>query len=228
MNINIQGHGIELTAPLKEYANKKIGKLDEFFNNIIKAEVVLDARSIKSAEKCHVAEVSMWVGGKKVIRASEAGRDMYAAIDLVVDELKPQLKKHKEKHYKEKRREGEIIKKLSREYNTDDEPIEGGKVIKRTRYEIKNMTREEAKAELKLLGYEFIVFRNVENGEVTMLQGKKFIDSESVSELNSDDAAQNIKKGRKKVLAFINSDTNQLNILYKQNSGNFGLIEPSI
>lgn len=226
MHINIQGHGIELTPPLKEYAEKKIGKLDEFFNKIIKAEIVLDARKIKSSEKCHVAEVNLWVGGKKVISATEAGRDMYAAIDLVVEELKPQLKKHKGKHNKEKRREGEKIKRLSREYNPEVGLSEDEQAIEKARCEIKNMTREEAKAELKLLKQDFIVFRNVENAEITMLSGRSFVDSSSANELNRDDAAKSIKKGSKKVLAFINPETNQLNVLYKRNSGNFGLIEP--
>ncbi|NQU16584.1 MAG: ribosome-associated translation inhibitor RaiA [Candidatus Saganbacteria bacterium] len=228
MIINIQGHGINLTPPLKEYAGKKIAKLDEFFNNIIKAEVILDARSIKAAIRSHVAEVSLWVGGKKVIRASEAGQDMYAAIDLVSEELKSQLKKHKEKHIQEKRRQGKKFKKLSREYNVDEEEEqEGPKIVKRPNFEIKTMTREEAKAELKLLGLEFIVFRNAEDGEATVLYGRKFVDGSTASELSADDAAAKFKKGKRKLLPFFNSETNQLNILYKINSGDFGLIEPS-
>ena len=227
MNINIQGHGLDLTPPLKDYVNKKIGKLDEFFNNVIKAEVILDARNIKDLERSHVAEVSMWVGGKKVIRATEAASDMYAAIDLVSEELKVQLKKHKEKHVQERRHEGERIKRMTREYNPELEPIEGPQIIKRSNFEIKNMSRKEAKDELKLLKQDFILFRNVDNGEVTILYGKKFIDSSEASPLDKDEAAKSLNKGKKKLLAFLNAETNQLNVLYKQNSGNFGLIEPS-
>lgn len=120
MHMNIQGHGITLTPALKEYASKKIGKLDEFFKNIIKGEVILDARNIKSAQKSHVAEVCLWVGGKKVVRAIEAAADMYSAIDLVLEELKVQLKKHKEKHVQEQRRGGEKIKKMNREYPPEE------------------------------------------------------------------------------------------------------------
>lgn len=104
MQIKIQGHGMELTPALKAYAEKKIGKLDEFFSNIIKAEIILDDRHSRDSKKRQVAEVSMWLAGKKVIRATEAGEDMYAAIDLVAEELKQQLKKFKDKHVKNKRR----------------------------------------------------------------------------------------------------------------------------
>lgn len=116
MQIKIQGHGMDLTPALKAYAEKKIGKLDEFFSNIIKAEIILDDRHIRDSKRRQVAEVSMWVAGKKVIRATEAGEDMYAAIDLVSEELKQQLKKFKDKHVKNKRREAEEIKRELRTF----------------------------------------------------------------------------------------------------------------
>lgn len=228
MLINIQGHGFDLTGPLKDYADKKIGKLDEFFNNIIKADIILDARDIKSAVRSHVAEVSLWVGGKKVIRAAEAGQDMYAAIDLVFEELKIQLKKHKEKHIQEKRRDGEKFKKMTREYNPETEQEEGTGIVKKNKLEVKNMTREEAIEELKLFSQDFLVFRNVETGDINMVQGKRITGPSKLSALEAGQAVKTLKKSRKKVFAFLNSSTNQMNVLYKRNSGNLGLIEPSL
>ena len=76
--------------------------------------IVLDVRKINDLKRSQVAEVSMWVSGKKVIRATEAGEDMYAAIDLVYEELKRQLVKHKDKHVKENRRVAEKFKENQR------------------------------------------------------------------------------------------------------------------
>jgi len=115
MEITVQGHGLELTDPLREYAIKKIGKVKEFFNDIIKVQVVLDLRDHSDINRSHVAEVTLWAAGKKVIHASEAGKDMYAAIDLVSQEIDRQVKKHKEKHTDEIRRSGEKIKQAMRE-----------------------------------------------------------------------------------------------------------------
>ncbi|OGC07551.1 ribosomal subunit interface protein [candidate division WOR-1 bacterium RIFOXYD2_FULL_36_8] len=114
MQMNIQGHGIELTSPLSQYATKKLEKLQEFYKNIIKMMVVLDVRKNKDIKNSHVADVSIWVSGKKVVHASEVGEDMYAAIDLVYEELKRQLVRHKEKHMKETRRVAEKLKERQR------------------------------------------------------------------------------------------------------------------
>lgn len=114
MQINIQGHHTVLTGPLREYAEKKITKLQEFFSNIQKITVMLDARQNLDTKRSQVAEVSIWAAGKKLIRATEAGQDMYAAIDLVFEELKKQLVRHKEKHVKEVRRAAEKLKEIAR------------------------------------------------------------------------------------------------------------------
>lgn len=114
MQITIQGHKVELTEPLKEYAIKKLSKLQEFYQNIQKIEIILDVRDLSDPKRSQVAEVSVWLAGKKVVRATEAGENMYAAIDLVLEELKIQVIRHKEKHTHEARRAAEKAKELSR------------------------------------------------------------------------------------------------------------------
>lgn len=228
MQVNIQGHGIELTSYLRDYTHKKIGKLTEFFQNIQKAMVVLDYRKIDDLTRSHVAEVSLWVAGKKVIRATEAGQDMYAAIDLVCDELKRQLKKHKEKHVKERRREAEKIKELSRSIppviTSPIEPV----VVKAKKFDISNMQPEEAKEEMKLLSHSFFVFRNAVSGEINVLYKDKIYEPSMVNILSEKEAVKKIKGDDTSIVIFRNSDTHEINVLYKRRSGNFGLIEPAI
>ena len=228
MQVNIQGHGLELTEPLKVYASKKVNKLQEFFNNIMKADIILDARKIEDSARSHVAEVNIWVARKKVIRASEAGQDMYAAIDLVFDELKRQLKKHKDKLIHEKRREGEKIKKTIRSFKPEIITPSEPQIVQRRNFNIVSMTKEEALEEQKLLDQEFIVFRNIENGEACLLYKNEFIDSSNIKPLSHKDAAETLKNSEKAVIGYLNPLTNQINILYKRLSGNFGLIEPSL
>lgn len=113
MQIKISGHGIEVTPALRDYVQQKTAKLEEFFNSIQKVEVVLDARQIYDAERRQVAEVRAWLAGKKIIQAKEGGKDMYAAIDLVMQEVKKQIEKHKEKLGHEKIRKTRKWKILS-------------------------------------------------------------------------------------------------------------------
>lgn len=229
MQINIQGHNVELTQPLKEYAIKKIGKLQDYYNNIQKIEIILDVRPIDDFKRSQVAEVSAWLAGKKVIRATEAGENMYAAIDLVYDELKRQVIKHKDRHIKEKRRLSEKIKEISRKAINFIIPRPNQETIARRKmFDIKNMTSEEALNEKNSLGHEFFVFRNAETGELNVLHKEKTINPDEVQSLSEVEAVSELKKKNMNFLPFINPDTNEINVLYKKKSGNLGLIEPAI
>ncbi|MFA6432091.1 MAG: ribosome-associated translation inhibitor RaiA [Candidatus Margulisiibacteriota bacterium] len=113
MQIVLSGHGIEVTESIRLYVHEKIGKLEEFFHNIQKVEVILDLRANADPEKRNVVEIRAWLAGNKVVQALEAAVDMYAAFDLVLEEAKHQVQKHKEKHLKEDRKlAGEFKRKM--------------------------------------------------------------------------------------------------------------------
>jgi putative sigma-54 modulation protein len=123
MQINISGHGLEVSAPLRDYVQEKVSKLEEYFKNIQKVEVVLDARSIDNVDKRQVAEIRAWMAGLKMVQAKEAGRDMYAAVDMALDETKRQIEKHKEKLGHEKIRKSRKWKLLSRLFGNRDQEL---------------------------------------------------------------------------------------------------------
>jgi len=104
VEINIRGKGIELTEALKDYAQKKIHKVEHFFHNIQQIDIELEVDKIREQVESQVAKATVWMSGKAV-HASEASSDMYAAIDLLIDKLDKQVKKFKEKIIQEKRRE---------------------------------------------------------------------------------------------------------------------------
>ena len=111
MEIKITGKHMDITPAIRDYAQKKVVKLEEFYNNIIKVEVVLEASKIENLDKAQVAEIRAWLAGKKVIQAIEGARDIYAAIDLALDEAKRQVQKFKEKHKTKQRRHASEIKR---------------------------------------------------------------------------------------------------------------------
>jgi len=228
MQINIQGHGLELSQPLRDYAVKKIGKLTEFFKNIQKIAIVLDARDIDEFRKGQVAEVTLWASGKKVIRATESGQDMYAAIDEVFAELTRQVKKHKEKRVHEVRREAEKFKQLTRTFKPQATPSAEPQLVKLKRFNISAMTQTEAAAEQTKLGHDFFLFRNAETGEINVLHENNVIDPSHTEKLTEEEAARRLLGEKIIFLAFTNAASNELNILYKRKSGNLGLIEPTL
>lgn len=91
MQIQFTGHGLEITPPLKTYAQKKLDKLERHFEKIMSINVVFHVEKQRQ-----IAEATILIT-KGEVHASSESDNMYAAIDDLVDKLDRQLLKHKEK-----------------------------------------------------------------------------------------------------------------------------------
>jgi len=92
MQLNITGHHVDLTPPLKAYIEEKFEKIHRHFSNITNVHVTLtiDKKFQQKAE----ARINLAKG--EIIAESESV-DMYAAIDALIEKLDRQVIKHKEK-----------------------------------------------------------------------------------------------------------------------------------
>lgn len=93
MNINLTGHQVEITEALRQFVNDKFEKINRHFDRITKISVVLEIEKL-----FQVAEATIHVPGGDIHAKAEA-EDLYSAIDLLIDKLERQLKKHKDKLY---------------------------------------------------------------------------------------------------------------------------------
>ncbi len=91
MQINLTGHHVDITEPLRNYVTEKMKRLERHFDHVTNAHVVLSVEKLR-----HKAEATMHLAGNDLF-ADNTEEDMYAAIDGLVDKLDRQLKKHKEK-----------------------------------------------------------------------------------------------------------------------------------
>ncbi|MDH3527030.1 MAG: ribosome-associated translation inhibitor RaiA [Gammaproteobacteria bacterium] len=102
MQINLTGHHVDLTSPLRDYVTNKMERLERHFDNVTDIHVILSVEKLR-----HKAEATLQVsGGRLYADATEEG--MYAAIDSLTDKLDRQVKKHKEKITDHHRNEGSI------------------------------------------------------------------------------------------------------------------------
>ena len=92
MQLNITGHHLVVTPPLKEYVETKFERLQRHFDQITTTHVILSID--KLVQK---AEASIHIAGGDLFAHAES-EDMYAAIDALTDKLDRQLIKHKQKH----------------------------------------------------------------------------------------------------------------------------------
>lgn len=91
MNLTISGHHLELTAPIRAYAQEKMKRLERHFDHLLSAQVILSVE--KERQK---AEATVHCSGA-TLHAEAVDTDLYAAIDLLADKLDQQTRKHKDK-----------------------------------------------------------------------------------------------------------------------------------
>ena len=92
MNLNISGHHLDLTPPLREYVTTKLKRIERHFDHLINADVILSVEKLR-----HKAEATVHASGADLHAEAVVEADMYAAIDCLVDKLDQQTRKHKEK-----------------------------------------------------------------------------------------------------------------------------------
>ena len=100
MQLNLTGHHIDITTPLRGYVNEKFERLSRHFDHVLNGHVILTVEKLQQR-----AEATLHVSGSD-IHAHASKEDMYAAIDALVDKLDRQVIKHKEKIKNHHRREG--------------------------------------------------------------------------------------------------------------------------
>ena len=91
MQLSVTGHHIEITDSLRSYVGTKLAKIERHFDHMTDIHCVLTVEKLQ-----HKAEATIHVGGG-TIHAEQTEPNMYAAIDILVDKLDRQVKKHKEK-----------------------------------------------------------------------------------------------------------------------------------
>src|SRR5690606_1639036 len=104
MRFNIRGENIEITAALRDYVEKKVGRLERYFETDITSDVNVTMKVIKDQ---HSVEVTIPMP-KLLLRAEETSLDMYASIDLVVEKLERQIRKHKTRVNRKYKTEGSL------------------------------------------------------------------------------------------------------------------------
>lgn len=160
MNINVRGKNVEVTDALKEYVEKRLGKLDKYFVDLKEANVTL---VVEKAD--HRVEVTIPVSGM-ILRGEETTGDMYSSIDLVMDKLERQLEKYKSRLSRKIR-----MVDVKPEVVTDI--VDDASVIKTKRFAVKPMPVDEAVMQMNLIGHSFFVFSNAETEEVNVVYRRK-------------------------------------------------------
>lgn len=163
MRFTITGKNITLTDALKNTVEKKLSKLDKYFNPNVEVHATLSVQ-----KNNQIIEVTIPFNGI-ILRGEESTQDMYTSIDNVLEKLEKQIIKHKTRIERQVH-DGTIrFKDLPAYEEADNEP----KIVRTKRFAMKPMDAEEAVLQMELLGHSFFVFKDAESNEVNVVYKRK-------------------------------------------------------
>jgi putative sigma-54 modulation protein len=168
MKYNVRGQHIQVTDALRDYVEKKLSRLERYFEAPINTSETTVTLSVTKGK--HAVEVTIPLPGV-MLRAEEKKDDMYASIDLVVDKLERQIRKHKTKVNRKFRNESGIrtlFKDDSAPVRVLDEE-DDLEVVRTKRFTLKPMDVEEAILQMNMVGHSFFMFANSATSEVNVV-----------------------------------------------------------
>ncbi len=171
MDLSIKGKNLEVTDRLQDYVEKKVGKLDRYLPSISEAWVELSMEETKAAQDRQVCQVTVRSNGT-ILRAEERSDDIFASIDAVLDKMYRQIARYKGKRKNRWRGANAPLEPLpvDLEEELEEEP---SRIVRFKRFPMVPMGPEEAVEQMELLGHDFFVFYNAEEGQINVLYRRK-------------------------------------------------------
>ncbi|MFD2830258.1 ribosome hibernation-promoting factor, HPF/YfiA family [Corticicoccus populi] len=172
----IRGENIEVTDAIRNFVEEKVGKLERYFNDVPNTHAHVNVKTYNNK----MGKVEITIPMKDItLRAEERHDDLYAAVDLNIDKLERQIRKHKTKinrKFREKNPEAELFAALAQEEleendtNGDDSGIE---IVRSKEFQLKPMDSEEAVLQMNMLGHDFFVFNDRETEGTSIVYRRK-------------------------------------------------------
>lgn len=170
MELELQVRHFDLTDTVRDYVERKVGRLDRYLPDLRATRVELARGVRRSQGEVYTAQMTSWVDSA-ILRAEEMNSDVFAAIDLAADKLYRQIERYKGKRQDRRHdRRAEAMEEMAMaEADTEPEPV----IARRKRFPIIPMSEDEAAEQLSLLGHDFFLYLNPDTGSMNVLYRRK-------------------------------------------------------
>jgi len=168
MNIVVRGKQFKVTDALREYAIKRVKKLEKYSDDFTEVLVMLSVE--KGRQR---VEVTAPLNGF-LLRGEEETIDMYSSVDLVVEKLERQMEKYRKK-LNRRRARGLRDQDVSpgTEGPNEDESLEQDAIVRTKKVQTKPMLVDEAVMQMNMIGHNFYMFINAESGQMNVVYCRK-------------------------------------------------------
>ena len=162
MKISYMGKKTTIKDSFKNYAEKRLKKLEKFFDDDPTATIIVTNENEKETVEVTIKSRGMF------FRAEKVSDDRQISLDMVVDVLQSQIVRNKDRLEKRYKGAPAPFSELP-----DEEPQEMDALVRTKKFPVGVMDVEEAILQMNLLGHEFFMFRNGETGEINVVYRRK-------------------------------------------------------
>lgn len=160
MNITVIGRKITLKNAFKERVEKKLEKLDKFFEDDADAHVTVSVVKERQTVEITIRNKGM------IYRAEQTSNDMLKSFDTAVDSLVRQINKNKDR----------LVKRLKVGAFDGEEAetaADGYGEIRVKQFTVKPMSVDEAILQMNMLDHEFFTFLNEETNSFCVVYKRR-------------------------------------------------------
>jgi len=186
MDIVVRGKNVDVPPRLRKHAREKVRKIARFTHDAGRVEVEFSELRNRRVSDNQVCEVIVHLK-RNFVKAHAAASDPAAALDLVVDKVEHQVARIKEKrvtrtHAPRRNRAtsggADVLSAPDGNLEVADEDDDNdagvvNRIVKTKRLTMKPMGPEEAALQMDLLGHDFFLFTNAENGHAAVLYRRR-------------------------------------------------------
>jgi putative sigma-54 modulation protein len=165
LKLSITGRHVEVPKKFTLYARKRLAKWEAFLKHDTVVHVVVTVESYR-----HTVEVTAQEG-RYTVNAKQTTKDMYQSLDLLAEKIGSQLSRQHEKNVENKAIAPRRFKATVRE--VEARPASKEIVIDVEVFTGKPMTQDEAALELKSSRLPFLIFEDVETGQLAVITKRK-------------------------------------------------------
>ena len=171
MKIEVIGkNGFTPSPANKEYAVKKLHKLEDFFGEDSNLKAVVVCKVYKTMHKVEVTIPTK----NLIMRAECCEQDLYAAIDKAVDKLLQQVRKYKTRVKSKLDKEG-IKSQIKDDFDAENlqQEITADRLVRTKEVELEPLSLDEAISQMELLGHDFFIYLDKTTHKTNILYLRK-------------------------------------------------------
>jgi len=169
MRLELTGHHVEITTPLRQLVERKMAKFERMLNS-----AALSAQVICKVEKYrHVIDVTIHARADHMLHGQGQGPTWQVALKQASEKVEKQARDLKER-WKERKRHAIGARKLAAAEVTGVSPAEvPPRVVRAASYAVPSLSIDDAAHRLNDTADGFLVFRNDDTEEVNVMYRRK-------------------------------------------------------